>query len=151
MLKYPRKLVIPPALRDRIENNILNTTTLFIFLPDIDPIHVHAHVYNTSYIYSEATKSLHVLTKGCDEFDDYYFTHKIYHDVVFSNNHYGSSYFRNVNNSHHYETIYKYIDLTKTIIYLNKPYCNGVLVSNYHKISYASTDPNSEPYRILNP
>lgn len=148
MLKYPRKLIIPPSLSNRIEQNILNTTTLFIFIPDIELD--HAHLYNTSYIYSRDTESLHVLTKGCDEFNDYYFTHKIYHGIIFDRIQFNNTYFRNKIELFHYETIYKYIESTKTTIYINKPIYNtsGIVISNFHKISIASADLDQTPLEV---
>ena len=140
MLKYPRKLVIPQAIRDRIEQNISNTSILVVFIPDLELDHIH--IYNSSYIYSRESESLHVLTKGCDEFDDYYFTHKIFHGIVFDRIQYTNTYFRNKTPYFHYETLYKYIESTKTTIYINKPMYNttGVVIPNFHKISIASTD-----------
>jgi hypothetical protein len=140
MLKYPRKLIIPPVLRDRIEQNFLNTTILLVFVPNAE--FDFSHVYNSLYIYSRDTESLHILTKGYDEFADPYFSHKIYHGILFDRNQYNNTYFRNKNAYFHYETVYKYIELTKTTIYMNKPIYNttGIVISNYHKISIASTD-----------
>lgn len=143
MLKYPRKLVIPHGIQEKIEQNIINTISFVILFPELEQV----PIYNTSYIYSRDTDTVHIITKGCNEFDDYYFIHKIYHGVVFDHNHFGNYYFRNKNYNNHYETTYKHIESTKTTVYINKPVHNssGILISNFNKISIASTDIDQTP------